>query len=160
MTFKPHYSIGMLLLRVGAGMALAAHGYPKLFGGEGKKAPDFASRIYGKNFQPAVERSGPASFSQTLERIGIPSPRAVSYLVGATEFGGGVALALGLATRFIATAVFINMFVAIRKVHWKNGMYGQGGYELAGLFAIIAAAIGMTGPGKISLDWLLRRESA
>lgn len=158
--FKPQYSMGVLLLRLGAGVALASHGYPKLFGGEDKKAPDILNRVYGKNFQPAVERGGPANFSQTLKRIEVPSPEAVSYLVGVTEFGGGVALAVGLATRFIATAIFINMLVAIRKVHWKNGMYGQGGYELAGLFATVAATIWMTGPGKFSLDWLLRRKSA
>ncbi len=153
-------NVGLLVLRIGAGFALASHGYPKLFGGEGKKAPDSMNRLYGKNFQPAVERGGPDKFAETLERMGIPNPKTAAYLAGLAEFGGGVALALGFATKFITTAILVNMGVAIRKVHWSNGFSGQGGYELASLFATVAATIWMTGPGKISLDWLLRHKGA
>ncbi len=148
------------MLRVGAGAALAAHGYPKLFGGEGKKAPNVVNRLYGKNFPAAVERGGPDNFSKNLERLKIPYPKTAAYLAGWAEFGGGIALIFGLATKFITTAILINMAVAIRKAHWENGFFGQGGYELAGLFAAVAGTIWMTGPGKISLDWFLRHKSA
>ncbi len=158
--FISRVDVGLLLLRAGAGLALAAHGYPKLFGGEGKKAPDLVNSMYGKNFHAAVERGGPENFSKSLERLEIPSPKAAAYLAGLAEFGGGVALVLGLATRFVTTAIVINMAVAIRKAHWENGFFGQGGYELAALFGTIAGAIWMAGPGKISLDGLIGRKSA
>jgi putative oxidoreductase len=157
---KSHVNGGLLLLRVGAGLALAAHGYPKLFGGEGKKAPDVVNRLYGKNFPGAVERGGPENFSKGLERMGIPNPKTAAYLSALAEFGGGVALVLGLATRFITTAILINMAVAIRKAHWENGFFGQGGFELAGLFATVAATLWMTGPGKFSLDRLLNHKQS
>lgn len=157
---KSYVNAGLLVLRVGAGVALVAHGYPKLFGGNGKKAPDILNRLYGKNFPAAVERGGPENFSTALERLQVPFPRTAAYLAGWAEFGGGVALILGLATKLVTTAILINMSVAIRKAHWENGFFGQGGYELASLFAVVAGAIWMTGPGKISLDWLLRHKSA
>ncbi len=150
-------NLGLLALRAGTGVALASHGYPKLFGGEGKQAPDLMNRLYGKNFPAAVERGGPENFSKALDRMGIPNPKTAAYLAGLAEFGGGVALILGCFTRFITTAILINMWVAIRKAHWENGLVGQGGFELAALFATVAASIWMAGPGKFSIDGLLRR---
>jgi hypothetical protein len=61
-----------------------------------------------------------------------------------TEFSGGVVLALGVATR---------------KVHWQTGFYGPGGFELPSLYAVIAAALWFTGPGKYSVDHLIQRSS-
>lgn len=150
-------SLGLLLLRVGAGLALAAHGYPKLFGGEGRQAPKWLSRLLGQNFPAAVERSGPQNFSQTLEQMEVPSPKTSAYASGLTEFGGGLALALGIATRLVTPAIIINMLVAIRKVHWQTGYYGQGGFEFPSLFVVIAGALSLTGPGRYSVDRLLRR---
>lgn len=154
---KSHLNAGLLLLRVGTGFALISHGYPKLFGGEGKQAHPLLNTLYGKNFPAAVERSGPAAFAKGLERMEIPQPEISAYASAATEFCGGVALALGLATPLTTAAILFNMLVAIRKAHWANGFSGQGGFELAGLFALISGAIMMTGPGRYSLDYLLRR---
>jgi putative oxidoreductase len=152
-----HY--GLLLLRVGTGVALATHGYPKLFGGEGKQPPRFIARVLGKNFPEAFERGGIASFSQVLEQLGTPSPKIAAYLAGLTEFSGGVALALGVATRLVTPAIIFNMGVATRKVHWQTGFYGPGGFELPSLYAVIAAALWFTGPGKYSVDHLIQRSS-
>ena len=147
-------SLGLLVLRVGAGLALATHGYPKLFGGEGKQAPGWLVKAVGKNLPAAVERGGPANFSKGLERMQVPMPQVAAYLAALTEFGGGLALALGFATRFITPAIVFNMGVAIRKAHWQTGFTGQGGYELASVFAVIASALCLTGPGRYSLDHL------
>lgn len=149
--------MGLLLLRVGAGLAIATHGYPKLFGGEGKQPPGVLARLMGQNFPAAVARGGPARFSEGLERMAIPFPRTAAYLSALTEFGGGIALALGFATRLVTPAILVNMGVAIRKAHWKTGFYGQGGYELASLFAVIAGTLYLTGPGQYALDRLLER---
>lgn len=156
---KSMVNAGLLVLRAGTGIALAAHGYPKLFGGEGKQAPALMNRLYGKNFPAAVERGGVDNFTKTLERLEIPSPKTAAYLAALAEFGGGVALILGIFTRFVTTTILINMYVAIRKVHWENGLVGQGGFEMAALFATVAASIWMAGPGKYSLDALWRRSA-
>lgn len=151
-------SLGLLVLRVGVGLGLATHGYPKLFGGEGKQAPGWLVKIVGKNFPGAVERGGTANFSKGLERMQVPAPQAAAYLAALTEFGGGLALALGLATRLITPAIVFNMGVAIRKAHWSTGFHGQGGYETASLYAVAAGALCLTGPGRYSIDHLLSRK--
>jgi uncharacterized membrane protein YphA (DoxX/SURF4 family) len=38
-------------------------------------------------------------------------------------------LITGLLTRFVSVAMLIDMSVAIWKVHFKNGLTGDGGYE-------------------------------
>ena len=148
---------GLLLLRLGVGVGLMTHGYPKLFGGPGKTPPAALVKAMGSNFPATVERGGIVAFSGGLERMGIPLPRQAALAAGLTEFGGGLALALGFKTRLIAPAVLFNMLVAIRKAHWKTGFHGQGGYEMAFLFAVAAATLALTGPGAYSLD---ERESA
>jgi putative oxidoreductase len=144
--------VGLLLLRLGVGAGLMTHGYPKLFGGPGKTPPAALTKLVGSNFPASVERGGIAAFSGGLERMGIPLPQQAAFAAGMTEFGGGLALALGLKTRLVAPVVLFNMLVAIRKAHWKAGFHGQGGYEMAFLFALAAATLALTGPGAYSLD--------
>ena len=143
---------GLLLLRLGVGGGLMTHGYPKLFGGPGKTPPAALAKAMGSNFPATVERGGLQAFSGGLERMGIPLPRQAALATGLAEFGGGLALALGLKTRLVAPAVLFNMLVAIRKAHWKTGFHGQGGYEMAFLYAVAAIALELTGPGAYSLD--------
>jgi len=71
----------------------------------------------------------------------------MAYLSAGTEFLGGVALVLGVFTRFFALAVLIEMSVAIWKVHWKNGLTGQGGYEFPLTIATVALALLCFGGG-------------
>src|SRR5438132_1452749 len=52
--------LGLLLLRIVAGITLAAHGYPKLFGGPGKQPHPLLARTMGPNYPAAVERGRPA----------------------------------------------------------------------------------------------------
>jgi putative oxidoreductase len=143
---------GLLLLRLGVGSSLMTHGYPKLFGGPGKTPPAALTRIVGSNFPATIERSGIEAFSGGLERMGVPLPRQAALASSLAEFGGGLALAIGFKTRLVALAVLFNMLVAIRKAHWKTGFHGQGGYEMAFLFAVAAATVALTGPGSYSLD--------
>jgi uncharacterized membrane protein YphA (DoxX/SURF4 family) len=69
--------LGLLLLRIVAGLTLAAHGYPKLFGGPGKPAPKLLATVMGPNYPGAVERSGPG-FATVLEKMGVPYPKAAA----------------------------------------------------------------------------------
>jgi putative oxidoreductase len=131
-----------------------AHGYPKLFGGP-EKEPPRAARFLGPNYPPAVKAGGPASFAQALASMGVPEPEVAAVLAGLAEFGGGLALFLGLLTRPAGLVAAGTMAVAARKAHWPQGFYGQGGYEYAALLGTAAATLTLTGPGAISIDHML-----
>jgi len=119
--------LGLLALRVVLGVIMVAHGYPKVFGGLSKHAA-------------------------MVHSLGVPG--WLGYVSAFAEFGGGLLLILGLFTRFAAFAVCINMLVAVFKVHLKNGLTGQGGYEFSLSLATVAFALIFFGAGPIAADWL------
>jgi putative oxidoreductase len=145
-------SLGLLLLRLSVGGTLMAHGYPKLFGEPEKKAPEPLVKALGQNWQGFFERTGPKNFASSLESMGVPYPTAGAYASGITELFGGLALILGFKTRLAALAIIFNLAVAIWKVHWKTGFFGEGGFELPALLAAGATTLELTGPGAISVD--------
>lgn len=60
-------------------------------------------------------------------------PEWLAYPVLAVELLGGMALILGIATRYAAWALAAIMIGAIVTVKWQNGLIGSGGksgYEL------------------------------
>ena len=130
---KTTRDIGLLVLRLGVGGALAAHGSQKLFGWFGGYGPD-----------------GTGQFMQSL---GFPGDgRTNAILSGLAEFGGGALLALGLGTGPAGAAVTANMAVA-GSTHAPNGFFNtSGGYEVPATFGLVGTALALTGPGKLSLD--------
>jgi putative oxidoreductase len=126
---------GLLVVRLLFGLAIAAHGAQIIwgwFGGYGLKGTGGSFETIG--FRPGV---------------------AFAAAAGASEFGGGILLALGLLTPVGAVAVLSAMLVAML-VHFKNGFFAAGkGIELPFLFAAAALGIAFTGPGAVSLDALL-----
>lgn len=67
-------------------------------------------------------------FSDTVEwfgnsdwGLGLPFPLLMAGLAVATEIGGAILLALGLATRWISVPLIVTMLVAALSVHLKNG---------------------------------------
>jgi putative oxidoreductase len=128
--------LGILIIRVLFGVALAAHGAQKLFGWFGG---------YG------LKGTG-GFFEQLGFRPGVPFAAAA----GLSEFGGGVLLALGFFTPFGAAAVLSAMLTAIVSVHLKNGFFAMAnGFELPFLYAVAAFALAFSGPGAFSLDAFL-----
>lgn len=148
--------LGLLVLRLSTGAVLASHGLPKLFGGPEREAPQRLVRLLGPNYATSWEASGPEAFGTALGSMGVPMPKQAALASGLAEFGGGMALMLGVATPAASLVAASNMAVAARKAHWKNGFYGQGGYEFPLLLGAAALAIGFTGPGAISIDRLLK----
>ena len=127
---------GILIVRLVVGLALAAHGTQKLFGWFGG---------YGLE--------GTGGF---LEQLGFRPGRLQAALSGLAETGGGLLLALGLATPVAAAAIISVMFVAIVSVHLAKGFFNQnGGFELPLVLAASALAVAFAGPGPVSLDRLL-----
>jgi len=74
-----------------------------------------------------------------------------AYLFAGTEFFGGIAIVLGLFTRFFSLAIVIEMAVAIWKVHSKNGLTGAGGFEFP--LAVIAFTLMCFGGGPWGLTF-------
>ena len=121
--------LGLLVLRLVLGVIMIGHSYGKVFGGE-HKAVGFISSI------------------------GLPG--WLAYFSMAAEFGGGILVILGLFTRFSSFAILIDMIVAIWKVHWKNGLLGEHGYQFTLSLAAIAFALILFGAGPIALDSIRR----
>src|SRR5713101_2995530 len=125
-------SMGLLTMRIISGGIFAVHGYAKLFGGPGKPIHPRVRRYLGEGFAQAMERGGVANFSLGLGRMGVPAPKLMAALVGATEFFGGVMLITGMFTRLAALALAVNMVFAIKLAHWKQGLIGSAsGYMYA-----------------------------
>jgi len=57
------------------------------------------------------------------EILGMPAPMLMAFLAGATEFFGGIALLIGLATRWFALPLMMTMMVAAGTAHWENGWH-------------------------------------
>ena len=127
---------GVILLRVVLGLALAAHGSQKLFGSFGG--------------------SGPAGTRKFFASLGFRTPRAMAFVAGLSELGGGLLFAFGLLTPFAALAITVVMLNAIGTVHWKKGFFNSaGGFEYNLLIIAAAVAVAAIGPGRFSLDHAL-----
>lgn len=125
------------LVRITAGLLLVPHGAQKLFGWFGG---------YG------LEATGQFFAS----KLGVPASFAL--LAGVIEFGGGILLAAGLATRAMAALVVGLMAVAALQVHLPAGFFWtDGGYEYPLLWGVVALSYVIRGGGRYSVDALITR---
>jgi putative oxidoreductase len=120
--------VGLLMLRLVAGLSLAYHGYAKLS-------------------QPMK-----GMFFDGVKSLGFPMPEVFGWAAIAAELGGGIALALGLLTRPAAFLILCTMAVAFFKVHAKDPYQVK---ELAAVYGAVALAYLLAGAGRISIDHLL-----
>jgi putative oxidoreductase len=77
---------------------------------------------------------------------------------GVIEFGGGIALAFGLASRLAGLAIFGDMVMAMITVSWVNGINSETptpGYELNLALGVLALVVGLVGAGRVSLDAII-----
>jgi putative oxidoreductase len=119
--------LALFVLRLVLGVIMIGHGYSKVFGGIHHHV-------------------------QMVSSLGLPG--WLAYLSAAAEFFGGILVILGLLTRCAALAITINLTVAIVKVHWHNGLLGNGGYQFPLALASIAFALIFLGAGPIALEAL------
>lgn len=122
------YDFSLLIWRVFFGLAIAlGHGLAKLPPSEG---------LVGM-----------------LDNLGFPLPGFSAWLAAIGEFGGGLLIALGLATRLGAILVMIVMICAVTIAH-AGQTFGE--MEHALLFLVGAIPFLAGGPGRFSVDHVLR----
>src|SRR5205807_6399882 len=99
---------------------MIAHGYSKVFGG-------LSEHVHH------------------VSNLGLPG--WLAYFSAAAEFFGGILVIGGLFTRFAASAILIDMSVALCEVLWDNGLLGQSEYVFSPALAAIALALVFLGAG-------------
>jgi putative oxidoreductase len=100
---------------------------------------------------------GPNAFAKPFADVGFDSMMWV-WSALAIEFIGGLALILGLFTRFWAAAAAIEMAV-LMALYWNNGFaWLARGYEYVLLWGLVCFAIALRGGGPYSLDRALGKE--
>src|SRR5437868_2176077 len=91
-----------------------------------------------------------------FDAIGLRPGRVTAALAGATEFFGGILIALGLATPFAAAALIAVMVAAIATVHFKNGIWVTNqGYEFNLVLIVAFFVLAATDAGRYGFDHLL-----
>ncbi|MDP3538721.1 MAG: DoxX family protein [Azonexus sp.] len=127
-------------------------------------------------FESGLEKfNGSNWFADIQERFPFPFslvPPDLSWQMATWfELLGGVALVVGLGTRFFSMSLLILTLVAIASVHWPEmwSSYsdllmgygftdqGFGNFKLPVLFIGMLLPLILMGPGKLSLDYWLRR---
>ena len=127
---------GITAIRVVVGIVFLMHGGQKLF-------------IWGF--------SDVAAF---LGQLGIPAPMLASIIVTLVELLGGLALFLGLFTRWVAILLAIDMAVAILTVHLPNGFFLPEGFEYPLTLLAANVSLALLGSGGASVDRFLEKQSA
>jgi putative oxidoreductase len=133
-----------LILRIAAGLIFIPHGYSKVFGS-----------------------GGPSAFAADLPGYGVPA--FLGYLAAYAEFFGAILLIVGILTRLDALLLAGTMFVAAFVVQLPDALRdpdGAGRRFFASMRAVelplalfaIAMTLLLIGPGRFSLDALLRVE--
>lgn len=143
--------IGLLILRL-LGLYLAlGHGWGKVVG----------------------LASGQSRFVEGVAAMGFPLPLLFAWLAALGEFGGGLAMAVGLFTRWGAALAAATMFVAgfvrhrafDRLLSWlgvspaaEDSLKAWGNPELAVVYMVACLAVCLLGPGRFSIDARLGRK--
>lgn len=135
---RPFYEalepLSWLLVRCAAGIILAVHGWGKVSQGAG-------------------------AYVQAFNKMGYVSPEPLIWFLAFVEFVGGIAIALGLFTRFFAAMATIEMAVIMFRHYLPNGFaWTNRGYEFVLLWGLVLLAIWWRGGGAYSVDRAIGRE--
>lgn len=127
---------GLLLLRFAVGGVFFGHGMQKVFG------------LWGG--------PGIAGFARTLDGFGFRETYTLAWVTGITELVAGGFVVLGVLTP-LAAAGLVAIMINTVLLKAGNGFFvasaaGAGAVELDVVLGLAAAAIVLTGPGRIALD--------
>jgi putative oxidoreductase len=123
----------LLLARVLIGVVMFAHGYQKLI------------------------INGIGRTTEGFENLTIPLAIVSASFVTVVEFTGSVLLVAGTLTPVVCALMLVIMSGAAVFVHIPNGIFvADGGWELVGVIAAGLIAITATGPGRFSVDHIVR----
>ena len=116
--------------------------------------------LTGKGKLMDLER--PTAYFQSL---GIPLPHAQAILAGATECFGGLLLLAGLFSRLISIPLTILLTVAYLTADLDKVkmLFSDPDKFLTAdefLFLFVVVLVFAFGPGKFSIDWLIKRKVA
>jgi len=132
-TLPRRVDIALVLLRVWVGVGIAWHGWRTI-------------------------RGGLEGFTRGVANMGFPMPEVFAVLGKGSELVGGILLALGLLTRPAAVFLVGTMFTAAFVRHAGDPLIGKGpSKELAIMYLMPFILFLIVGPGRISIDRLLRR---
>ncbi|GAA1269592.1 hypothetical protein GCM10009609_35820 [Pseudonocardia aurantiaca] len=123
----------LLLVRVLIGVVMFAHGYQKLvINGIGRTTDGF-------------------------ENLSIPLAIVSASFVTVVEFAAGALLIIGALTPVACGLMLVIMVGAAVFVHIPNGIFiTDGGWELVGVIGAGLIALAAVGPGKFSVDHVVR----
>jgi putative oxidoreductase len=130
--------LGLLLLRVGVGAVLIAHGLQKAFGLWGGQGLD--------------------GFKNSLSDLGYSHAGVLTYVAAGSQLAAGVLLVLGLFTPLAgaaALAYLTNGLLAIVAAQHASGrlvFFLPGGFEYQAVLLVAVAAIVLAGPGSYGFD--------
>lgn len=130
-------------------------------------------------FESGLEKfRGENWFADIQERFPFPfnaMPPEISWQMATWfELVGGIALVAGLGTRFFGLSLLILTVVAIASVHWPADWatlgdlfkgyvitdQGHGNFKLPVIFMAMLLPLILAGPGRLSIDALIRRSIA
>ncbi|GGU73166.1 hypothetical protein GCM10010211_43780 [Streptomyces albospinus] len=124
--------VGVLLMRLPVGLLMAAHGAQKLFG------------LFGGHGIQATGRD--------FEALGYHPGAIFAGVAGASEFLGGLGVAVGLLTP-LAAAALVGVMINAMVVTSPHGLWStEDGIEYPMVITLVVLGVTLIGPGALSLD--------
>lgn len=130
---------GLLVLRLGVGISLCVlFGLPKL--------KDAAAYLHTGRWQ----------FVDFNRKVGLPEPVLVAYTQSLNESLGALLVAAGFLSRYAAGLLFLGFTVAA----YCSVRAREEAWLMAAYFALVFGTLMLTGPGRFSIDSMLKSRSS
>lgn len=140
-----------------------------------QSAPLFLRLIIGFGFMAhgwAKITRGTAGFEKLLLQTSVPFPHLNAAIVPYLELAGGFAILCGAFIIIVAVPLIVIMLVAMFTIHINYGFssvktigltaegpkFGPPGYEISLLYVAGLISLMLTGAGKFSVDYLIKRK--
>ena len=121
--------VALLVVRLGLGAVLIAHGWQKL------------------------DEQGIDGTAAGFDGMGIPFPELAAHYATWVELVGGGLLVAGVLTPLVGLLVIGDMAGAFWYAHRDAGVFaGEGGWELVLMIGLLALTLVVMGAGRLSVD--------